>query len=409
MTHRAAFTIATLLTTSLMAVSGRSAHAQNALGDGGALDRNPGVGTGGRNSPRPPDPFASRNAVITGEVVGGREFRGRVGYTSPTAFRGNLGSNDLYRFRADSALSNPAIFSVGTSSYDQLRFGQGLGALELARDFAGATPAQLDSLRSPGTIGQLTESRFRYDSESLAALSGSRLESSIEPTTLGTSVTPEGTSLAISSSTVRGLTIDQYNDRWAKQGLSTYDQVRLRHERNETWEQRKADDTLSPDAADRVNSMYQARFEDLQVDPRVDTSEDVALTVQPTGPSTDYSKVLQRIANRYANAGDRDVKVDPAILRSLDEQMEGLSKEIGGFTESSSAPRSSDTPGAGQELPPEGGRPPSTQSPQSSPTPGRPNDPTPANQRDPAESVRPDSRERQSSGRPNARADREAD
>ena len=56
------------------------------LGGGDALDSNTGVGTGGRNAGAQPNPFANRNAVVTGEVVGGRGFRGRVGALADRPF-----------------------------------------------------------------------------------------------------------------------------------------------------------------------------------------------------------------------------------------------------------------------------------------------------------------------------------
>lgn len=378
MKRRPVLTITSLLAISMILSSSGSAFAQDALGGGDALDRNPGVGTGGRNSGRPPNPFAGRNAVVTGEVVGGREFRGRVGYTSPTAFRGPTVSNQLYRFQADSAFSSPAIYKLGNASYDQLRYGQGLSTLEYSRDFAGATPGQIDAMRTPASFAQIAASRFQYDNEALTTSTSSRLETAVQPTMLGTTVNANGDALAIAASSVRGLTLDQYNQRWAERGLTTYDQVRLREELGQTWEQRKADETVSPDAADRVSTQVQTRFEDLQADPRIETSGNDAATVQ-SGTSADYAKVLQRIADRYAASGDREVKVDPTILKRLDQQFQSLSSELTGTQKGSSAPQQSATPGGNQPLPPQGGQQPSSQAPQSSKTPGRPDLPNPRN------------------------------
>src|SRR5262245_45967120 len=99
MTLRFSSTLAVAASAATFLFAASAAHAQDALGSGDALDRNSQVGSGGRNAQRPSNPYASRNAIITGEVIGGREFRGRVGYTAPGDFRGNLGSNDLYRFQ----------------------------------------------------------------------------------------------------------------------------------------------------------------------------------------------------------------------------------------------------------------------------------------------------------------------
>ncbi len=85
-----------------------AAEAQNALGDGRALDANLRVGSGGRNPAR--RDFASelrfRNAIVTGNVPGGFSFRGSVGYTAADDFRGDLGSNDIFDFQRDSLTSS---------------------------------------------------------------------------------------------------------------------------------------------------------------------------------------------------------------------------------------------------------------------------------------------------------------
>ena len=65
---------------SLLVLSG-AAHAQNALGDGNALDAN--TGQRGRvNSTRPnfARELSFRNAIATGNAPGGLSFRGDLGY-----------------------------------------------------------------------------------------------------------------------------------------------------------------------------------------------------------------------------------------------------------------------------------------------------------------------------------------
>src|SRR5882672_6516540 len=94
------------------------AAAQSALGTGNALDHNLSPTSGGINSPVPIEDFRLRNQIITGNVAGGRGFRGSVGYTAENDFRGRLGSNELFSFRADSAYSDPSIFGFGRS-FDQ--------------------------------------------------------------------------------------------------------------------------------------------------------------------------------------------------------------------------------------------------------------------------------------------------
>lgn len=115
-----------------------AAHGQNVLGDGRVLDANQRVGTGGLNNVIGPgggrvldnnlrwgsggwnDPgrdfraeSAYRNAIVTGNVAAGREFRGSVGYTAADDFRGFLGSNEIYRFERDSFYSGLATRNLG--------------------------------------------------------------------------------------------------------------------------------------------------------------------------------------------------------------------------------------------------------------------------------------------------------
>jgi len=86
-----------------------AARAQNALGDGRALDNNLRQGSGGRNDKNVNDTTALikfNNAVITGQAGGGKSFRGSLGYTAPNEFRGATGTDSLYGFERDSSASS---------------------------------------------------------------------------------------------------------------------------------------------------------------------------------------------------------------------------------------------------------------------------------------------------------------
>lgn len=113
------------------------AHAQNALGDGTALDRNLQVGSGGKNT-RVRDIDAQiryNNAVATGNVAfgrglrsGGRQF-GEVSY----------GSDSLFRFNLDSYAS--ALSGRGVSATDSLRYQFALATGQYVPEVLGATGA----------------------------------------------------------------------------------------------------------------------------------------------------------------------------------------------------------------------------------------------------------------------------
>jgi hypothetical protein len=103
---------------------------------GRALDANLRLGSGGLNIPGRSftEEVALRNAVVTGNVGGGRAFRGDVGYSAAGDFRGETGSDDLFTFQRDSAYSGLA--TQGIRGITPLQFqmtestaGQTLGVL----------------------------------------------------------------------------------------------------------------------------------------------------------------------------------------------------------------------------------------------------------------------------------------
>lgn len=77
-------------------------YGQQALGDGRALDNSLRLGSGGTNARPPRTDYQARNAVITGNVSGLGYFHGRIPYREPGAFHGDLASNRLFRFHAQS-------------------------------------------------------------------------------------------------------------------------------------------------------------------------------------------------------------------------------------------------------------------------------------------------------------------
>src|SRR5690606_33235959 len=100
------------------------ARAQDALGDGTALDANQQVGAGRINRPGPSieNELRFRNAIVTGNAPGGLSFRGDVGYTSPFEFRGELGSDTLFSYRRDSFYSGLAGMGIRGTEALQYQF-----------------------------------------------------------------------------------------------------------------------------------------------------------------------------------------------------------------------------------------------------------------------------------------------
>jgi hypothetical protein len=98
-----------------------TASAQDALGDGRALDNS--LSTQSRYNARRPslaEEFRFRNAIVTGNAPAGLSFRGDVGYRAPGEFLGELGSNDLFSFRRDSL--NSGLAGMGIRGSEALQF-----------------------------------------------------------------------------------------------------------------------------------------------------------------------------------------------------------------------------------------------------------------------------------------------
>ena len=159
-----------------------SAPAQDALGSGDALDNNLRVGSGGFNAPRRVPDFRARNMLVTGNVPGGRGFRGTVGYTAPGDFRGLTGSDTLFRFRADSAFSSPNFIRYGQTA-QRLRFGQDLGDLTFRRE--AAPTARQVALRQQELRGDNVSRRIRMDLLNQASSSAELIDSAARPRLIG--------------------------------------------------------------------------------------------------------------------------------------------------------------------------------------------------------------------------------
>lgn len=137
------------------------AAAQNALGDGRALDRNLNP-TGGRTNPAAPSieqQIRFNNAAFEGRAGAGRSFQGSVGARSTSEFRGSLGTSTLFSFERDAASAGQAsIPGIRTSDALRYQFDLATGAASPSAGAMGlgmasrvgdvATGASAASLRS---------------------------------------------------------------------------------------------------------------------------------------------------------------------------------------------------------------------------------------------------------------------
>ena len=224
----------------------RSASAQNALGGGDALSRdtrhsdprrtsNSGVldantrvgafGDNGTGGPTNKVDYFSRNLIVTGDVGGGRQFRGSVGYREQSDFTGQTGSDDNRFWRSYSVYSSPY---MAQANYNPYQASQSFGAIMYTRTYANA------SARDILTNQQPLDARIAFDR--FTADSGKKMKRQadiIDPANardtserLNWRVTQ-----AISAASSRDERKEiQLDDTLASMGLSTYDRQRLRQD-----------------------------------------------------------------------------------------------------------------------------------------------------------------------------------
>jgi hypothetical protein len=159
-----------------------AANAQNALGGGNALDRdltmkqrhgqgagaldaNSQVGAGRVNVNAARTDFYSRNLIVTGDVAGGRGFRGNVGYVGQSDFTAATGSDATRQWDAYSVMSSPMAIRSGLDPYKAT---QQYGAVLYTRAYADA------SARDILTNQQPLDARLAFDRFTAAGMKMSR-------------------------------------------------------------------------------------------------------------------------------------------------------------------------------------------------------------------------------------------
>lgn len=158
-----------------------SAPAQDALGGGNALDRdltmkqrhgqhagaldaNSQVGSNRINATAPRTDFYSRNLIVTGDVAGGRGFRGSVGYLEQSEFMGKTGADDNRQWDAYAALSTPQAIQSGL---DPFKATQQYGAVLYSRSYSDAAARDILTNQQP-LDARLAFDRFTADAMRMA-------------------------------------------------------------------------------------------------------------------------------------------------------------------------------------------------------------------------------------------------
>jgi len=187
------------------------------------------------------DEFRSRNLLVTNEVVGGRGFRGSVGYTGESDFRGISGSDDISSFLSRSALSSVALAQYG-STYQRFSLGQEIGLLEYrnpssaasGRDLADQSRLQALGASIPMTgairTADLVERRLQLDQLSDEASSPNLLRWSTEPLPAGLRVDADQNRYSVSLSSLRGVTVQSQLTDLSQAGINLYDTIQIQRD-----------------------------------------------------------------------------------------------------------------------------------------------------------------------------------
>ena len=293
----------------------------------------PGALPGGVVPVAPQQDFRSRNLLITNNVLGGRGFRGTVGYTSESDFRDALGSDDLFAFRAGAGWSNVNLVNFG-DTYNRLRFGQNIGLWEFNRAGTGVSVGNVVE----GDVGITPTMRLagldQIERMSIESALSSQLIRQADPVGLGQYVDGSQEVKTLGASPLLGLHEIDPDQDYRAIGLTRFDIARLRED--------AANGVLRTDPGARFQLQLLDRLQAAQAPV---TALETRSESNATNPrindlsTTGYQEILERIAARYAQSeGDEttaatDDLTDPNSIEALEGEMDDLTRELLGVDE----------------------------------------------------------------------------
>lgn len=316
------FTMLTIAGFALMLATSPAA-AQDAMGSGTALDAGLSAHGGRINLPSAQEDFRARNLLITNNIIGGRGFRGTVGYTAEYDFRDTLGTDDLYAFRRDSAWSDVSYLNYG-NTYQRLRFGQSMGLLEYRRDAYGASPQTVDE-GIQYRAADLINAQLRLDQVSFSSSTSMASRLAAEPIQIGYTKDEEGVPYLINASSLTGLDVTPLQQEHQLLGLSTYDLARVR------------EDLVAQRDLRQLGAPFTAKYEDLLA---ADLPSDERITgrVEPgtlenridLRSEPEFRQILERIASRYADRQEAEAEETPDLYKDLDADLRRIREYLAG-------------------------------------------------------------------------------
>jgi hypothetical protein len=298
------------------------APAQYELGGGDALDANTAVGSGGYNQRGRIEDYRARNLLVTDSVAGGRGFRGTVGYGAENDFRGALGSNDLFRERADSAFSSPTLLN-SPRTMERMRFGEYMGVIEYRRSGQGSSLQRIGEQRF--AAGQRLDDRIALDHIAISSTTSAVYESRGDTRIMGMLQDEEGQRIVASASSLFGVQFTPVERQGQLIGLTSYDMARALDDAQRGRPVPRIGETFSGDFSDLLNTAS-----DLAVTGRIEpTAPTAAQLVEPLPMALSYRQVLERIAERQAALQPAAPAADEATrMVQLSEQFETLRQQL---------------------------------------------------------------------------------
>ncbi len=297
-----------------------SGNAQDALGTGQLLDANPLQNSMGFNPTAGVPDFASRNLLITGDIAGGRGFRGTVGYTAPFNFRGTTGSDDLFQFRAASAMSAPS-FILGGSSIDQLRFGQYLNEVEYRRASRASTAAAQPFSQRVSAQPVFMDDRIALDRIASTSMTAAVDAGASDLQAVSLFQNDKGERLLIAASSLQGVQASPLERQGQLIGLTTFDMARARQDADlgRGGTQVGAAFTTTFKGLPAMRSEAKAPPTGL-IEPRA-ADERLDMAIAPA-----YLQVMEGVAER---AGQAKTEAAPQqLMENLDKQLAQLREQL---------------------------------------------------------------------------------
>ena len=325
---------------------------QNALdgnlqgGNGGALDSSLQQGSSS-NAPRAKQDYRSRNLVVTGDVAGGRGFRGSVGYTAADDFRGATGGETTQAFRANAATTSARSLAAIPMN-DRFSVATGIGATAYRRDFvtsgigsttasgavSGTSRAGWDSaLTTPTAQFAANNSRMQLDMMTRQSATAMDLSSMYQPTTLSMMQTADRRPLRIIASPFIGIVAVPGSDMIESLNLGVYGSALMRADlrsgrvNSKKLERSYLSGLVSLDS-DEDSAMATGAKLDTQSPSRAigapaeksDTRQGIRQITQVAQVKTPYDRILTGVGNRYKRSQGEKVEEDtPVDSNSLRE------------------------------------------------------------------------------------------